>query len=221
MELTTWAVTILVAVLLCGALFLCLAGVRWILKRLFRGLGRLLSCMLPGSLRSGRGRSRGPAVQPFPSITPAPIRHGERRDVLQSQDGELVVTSELGDEEWRMGAYELHFVLNRPIAGLDRVETADGVAGLSEDGRFLVIRDSFHVVILDRHRDLGVRLRAPVPGHVLGALIDGSQATIRLRSNDRQGEESYPVAVTEADGFVVPNDWPGKVEMLAKAQRVP
>jgi hypothetical protein len=219
MEFTSLAITVLCIVLLFAAVWLMGVTFKWILERLFRGFGRLLTAALSVFPRFRQNRSREPMVQPSPSMTPA--RRWRNGDVLRSANGELVVTCELGDE-WRMSAYEHRFLLNRPIAGVDRLDTASGSAELSEDDRFLVVHDYFEVVILDRGEDRGVRLRSPFAGTIVTTMIGDRQIIVHLarRVDNTKIEESYRINVTDEDGFLIPNDWPGEVETLADPHRV-
>jgi hypothetical protein len=211
MQITTWAITIVIAVLLCGALLLFLASLKWILDRVFRSFGHLLTAVVSYFPRSRRGHSVKQAMSTTHSLLPT--GDPERTIVLRSRSDDLVVKCHLGDE-YRMGWYEKRFSFNRPIAGVDSVETMEGSTELSEDERFLVIHDFYQVVILDRSRDRGVCLRNS--GSVLGVTIEDSNITIHSRVINEQIINQYPIRVSEADGFLIPIDWPGQVEMLTQ-----
>jgi len=111
-----------------------------------------------------------------------------------------------------MGSYENLFSLNRPIAGIDFIETTNGSAELSQDGRFLVIHDFYEVVILDRRRDCGVRLRTH--GGLFGVRIEDSQIMIHKSVSKTESGGDYSIRISEADACVIPTDWPGQVEIL-------
>ena len=121
---------------------------------------------------------------------------------------EFGMTLDVG-EEIRMGCYEHTFVFSRPIAGVEKLSTLNGMPYFTPTNRCVVISDGFQLVILDRVMNHGVRLAIPRE-HWFEASLTGSLATIKCYEahGGKKLMNTYEIEThVDSNRLLVPTGW--------------
>jgi hypothetical protein len=139
-------------------------------------------------------------------------------------------------DEVSMGAFELLFRIESPVAGVAEVTTIEGEALFTPGRRCMVIIDGDQITVLDRIKQHGVQLgsdhsvklgfvvrRTTLQGSTLTMLIYTEYFdTTATRRRTRYLEEIYSVDLyAEHASDLVPQGWPGKAVLLPQPAAAP
>lgn len=117
-------------------------------------------------------------------------------------------------EERSAGAERIDLIFNRPVAGFQKIQTINGQAALSPNGRYLALWSLGWMLILDLATEKRFRLRDRTMWHYREARFDEQHLRVTLSPNDKPKEliPLTPIPLEEIEAVLTAESGPWRVE---------